>query len=207
LCPITEEVAGADVPDDVIKDGPVRAIIRNGRVLGYGAMLSWSTGLQIPAFLLNNAVLQISLDFSPEASGATFYNEGVPSGVMVDGIPDSVPSSPASSWVQLSSDEGTIVQVADLSRLSGEISNYYEDDSTIDPEDTGDMMRYGATGVIIENPGQVVEYIFNIYALEGSQPNRGAEFEARFGEPLETMATLQMTEQDSFAVFLPFVNR
>ena len=208
LCPITEESAGAEVPDDVIKDGPVRAIIRNGRVLGYGEMLSWSTGLQIPAFLLNNAVLQFSLDFSPAATGSTFYSKTVPSGVIVDGVPDSVQASPVSPWVQLSSSDGTIIQVADLTRISGDLTNYYEDDSTLDPDDTGDMMRYGATGVIINNPDTVVEYIFNIYILAGSQPNRGSEFEAKFNKPLKTMTTVQTRPQpETFAVFLPFVER
>ena len=60
-----------NLQDDLIKDGSVRLIVRNGRVLAHGAMASWT----IPVPDTGGASsMRFSVDFSPAASGATYYN-------------------------------------------------------------------------------------------------------------------------------------
>jgi hypothetical protein len=201
LCPITEEIEGVTVLDELIKDGPVRVIVRNGRVLGYQAMVSWMTAVTIPQALYGD--VRFSLDFAPAASGATFYNEAITTGVTVDGAADSVPAQPTSSWIQLSTSDGSMVQVADISQLGGVLSNYYEDDNTFKFADTGDKFRYGEAGIYIADPDPFISYQFNLYFPPGMQPNRGAEFEAYYQQPLQTTATGFVVEQPT--LYLPLV--
>jgi hypothetical protein len=184
-CWYTEDSAG-DVKDDLIRDGPVRAIMRNGRARAYGTMASWT--IPVPIILLTNRI-RFSTDFNSAASGATFYNAVVPDGVTVDGVPDDVPATPPSSWAQLSTSMGTIIQVADNSPIGGNQTNYYVDDATTDTADTGDMQHYADTGISATNPNRSFTYTFAFYFLAGSQPNIGAVYEAYFMQPLLVAAS------------------
>jgi hypothetical protein len=208
VCPIKEESSIIPVPDALIKDGPVRTIVRSGRVLGYASMLSWSATITIPAQLAGD--VRLSLDFAPAAAGSTFYNAAVPAGVTVDGAVDAVPDQPFSPWVQLSTDNGTLIQVADTSQLGSSLANYYSDQATFDITDTGDRLRYGEAGTIIANPPNVFRYDFSIFALADRQPNRGAEYASYFRRPLTT-ATVKIGEEPlpplTESVFLPIVQQ
>jgi hypothetical protein len=185
VCWFTEDNT-PDVEDDVIRDGPVRAILRSGRARAYGTMATWT--VPVPLILFANRV-RFSTDFSSAASGATFYNAVVPDGVTVDGIPDDVPASPPSSWAQLNTSTGTIIQVADNSPIGGNQTNYYLDDATIDTTDTGDMKHYADTGISATNPNRSFTYTFAFYFLAESQPNIGAVYEAYFMQPLLVAAS------------------
>jgi hypothetical protein len=176
----------ADVEDDLIRDGPVRAIMRSGRARAYGAMATWT--FPVPIILFANNI-RFSTDFNSAASGATLYNAAVPDGVMVDGIPDDVPATPPSSWWQLSTSMGTIIQAADNSPIGGTQINYYVDDATIDTADTGDMKHYADTGISAANPNRSFTYSFAFYLLSGSQPNIGDTYEAYFMQPLLVAAS------------------
>jgi hypothetical protein len=202
LCPLTEEVP-VTIADNLVKDGPVRVIVGDGLVLGYGAMISSSAHLTIPQEFYGDA--RLSTDFAAAASGAIFYNAVVPDGVTVDGTPDAVPGQPVSPWTQLSLDQGSLIQVSDLSGLGGTVSNFYEDDSTFDASDTGDKQRYGEAGFFVADPNLVVDYRFNLYFLPGAQPNRGSEFESYFQQPLEVTAIKISGNQAS--IYLPLIIR
>lgn len=201
LCPVTEEDLPIMLPDDLIKDGPVRVIVRNGRVLGYDSMVSWTTGITIPQAFYGD--VRFSLDFDAAATGATLYNATTPGGVTIDGIADTVPAQPVSTWLQYSSNDGTMIQVADLSQPGGLLSNYYEDDNSFNMADTGDQMRYGEAGTYIASPDTFILYQFNLYFISGNQPNLGDEFEMYFQQPLQTNPTLFAIEQPT--IYLPFV--
>jgi hypothetical protein len=180
------ESLSPNLQDDLIKDGPVRLIVRDGRVLAYGAMASWT----IPVPNTGGASsIRFSADFSPAASGATYYNAVVPAGVTVDGITDTVPAEPLSPWWQLSTSYGTLIQVADTTSIGGIQSNYYVDNSEWDWSDTGDHRHYGDTGVYIADPNRSFTYTFSIYFLSGSQPNIGEVYEAYFMHPLLVAAS------------------
>ncbi len=195
------ESLSPNLQDDLIKDGPVRLIVRNGRVLGYGRMASWTVPI---ADTGGASSMRSTVDFSPPASGATYYNAVVPAGVMVDGITDSVAAVPLSPSWQLSTDAGTLIQVADTTSIGGTQSNYYVDNSEWDWRDTGDHLHYGDTGVYIANPNQSFTYTFTIYFLTGSQPNLGETYAAYFSHPLSATAQLHRLEL-SMKVYLPVV--
>jgi hypothetical protein len=193
----------------VVKDGPVRAIIRNGRVQAYGSMISWSNTYTIPTTPIDfTGDIQLSLDFLPAIEGANFYNEAVPAGVVVDGEPDTVPEQPFSPWIQLSTDFGTLIQVVDTTQLSGSSRNFYIDDNSLDLQDTGDRRHYGEAGIYMDDPGAQFVYDFNLYILTGKQQNRGAEFNSYYSEPLavETIqASINVTT--THTIFIPTVQR
>jgi hypothetical protein len=204
LCPLTEETLPVAWPDVLIKDGPVRVILRGGRILAYGTMIKGRTTIFIPKFLAGD--IRFSTDFNAAATGSTFYNAVVPDGVTVDGITDTVPAEPLSPWWQLSTSHGTLIQVTDTSSMGGTQSNYYVDDATLDPSDTGDQRHYGDVGIYVANPERSFTYTFITYFLSGTRPNVGETYAAYFSQPLTATAHLQRL-QLPVNVYLPVVIR
>jgi pimeloyl-ACP methyl ester carboxylesterase len=178
-CPITE--ANMDSADayQIVKDGPIRVLDAQRRIAAYGSMVTWTMSYTAPAGLEGN--VRISTDFAQAATNSTFYNAAVPEGVTVDGVPDNVPDQPISSWWQLSTATGTLIQLSDLASFGGSVDNYYVDDDSFDLSDTGDHRHYGDAGVFIANPGPTVEYKVTLVMLPDTQPNVGATY-ARFVE-------------------------
>jgi hypothetical protein len=201
-CPLTEEDLPITVPTTALRDGDVRIIVRGGRVVGYGSMISWATTL--PLNLVPQGDVHLTLDFSLAASSGKLYNVAAPAGVTVDGVADNVPATPFSPWMQLSTADGTLIQVADRDELGGTLSNFYEDDSTTDPDDTGDQLRYGEIGTIIAAAGRPsqLNYDFSLYALPGNQPNQGAQYNQYYLNPLTVLATRFSDVNETFT-FLP----
>jgi hypothetical protein len=163
-------------------------------------MATWTTPLDLPAYLAGD--IRFSMDFDPVVSGTTYYNAVVPSGVTVDGVPDSVATEPLSPWWQLTTDDGTLVHVSDTDPIGGTAFNHYEDDATIDNSDTGDQRRYGDSGIYVENPNLVFAYTFSVYALPGAQPNVGAAYETFFRLPLSVRTTL-LADTRPHKIYLP----
>lgn len=190
-CPIDEDHLPGDpqIEDDLIEDGPVRVIVRGGKGLAYHSMVRWTRPISGPGWIQPH--VRFSTDFNEQASGATYYNAVVPGGVVVDGEADTVAEEPLSPWFQLSTDNGTLIQVGDTTSMGGKQYNYYEDDSTYDEHDTGDGKRYADTGVFTKNPNQFFTYTFALYSLPGAQPNLGATYAAFFTQPLSARASLQ----------------
>lgn len=199
VCPITEQDMDP-LPDDLIRDGPVRVIARRGQVLAYGAMVRWTLPFTISRFLRGD--VRFSTDFNKAATGATYYNAVVTEGVTVDGITDTVAAKPLSAWWQLATSTGTLIQVVDTSSIGGTPSNYYVDNSAWDGSDTGDRRRYGDTGISIEKPNGVFTYSFAYYMLPGVQPNVGATYAAFFTHPLST-TTLHQGVPRRWELYLP----
>jgi len=203
ICPITEE-EGAELQDDLVKDGPVRVIVRSGRVLAYGTVASWVTVIDIPELLAGD--IRFSTDFSSMVSGAVYYNAAVPMGVTADGIPDAVAEEPLSPWWQLSTAAGTLVYAADTTPIGGTQSNYYVDDATVDASDTGDQRHYGDTGVSIQGPNLEFSYTFALYVLPGVQPNQGETYAAYLAQPL-SVSTQLMRLDLPLKLYLPRIHR
>lgn len=130
----------------------------------------------------------------PAASGmvpALYYDDNTPVGVAIDGSPDSVAAAPANAWKQVSGGQGSLVQVVNVTLGGGTLSNYYEDDASQDPDDTGDQRSYGDAGFRVDNPsGQVSFELFNV-VLGPQQPNVGALYRSYHDQPLQTTATAQ----------------
>jgi hypothetical protein len=189
LPPLTEDLLGP-VPDDLITDGPVRAILRGGKGLAYGSIVQWKIPIPLLVAPYKNAI-RFSTDFSAAASGSTLYSRVVSQGVSVDGAQDVVPATPLSPWWQLSTEYGSLLQVGDSSSIGGEQTNYYLDDLALDPGDTGDGRSYGDVGVRVENPLESFTYAFALYSVPITETNVGEMYYERFSHPLSATTSLQ----------------
>jgi pimeloyl-ACP methyl ester carboxylesterase len=190
---------GVPVP---IKDGPVRVIVQNRGTIGYGSLLQ--TWLREGNRGATSA--RLSTDFNQTASGATFYNATVPTGVTVDGSPDpAVQEEPLSPWWQVSHTSGTLVQVADTAGVGGTQANYYLDDETEDADDTGDQRSYGDTGLMVDGPSSTIEYRTSLYVLPGGLSNVGEMYAAQAANPLRVTALAPSTLTQS--IYLPMLLR
>ena len=203
VCFYNEEVGQFD--DEVIKDGPVRLIARNGRFLAYASMANVS--INIPT-TLNASIMRVSNDFNAAASGSTLYNQVSPAaGVTVDGQPESLPETPFSPWWQLSTSTGTIIQVLDVSPIGGTPSNYYLDSADqTDATDTGDKRHYGDIGFSIASPNETFTFKFALYMLSGRQPNIGSTYASYFSQPLSVTTAVRPLAGDDI-LFLPLITR
>lgn len=174
-------------PIVLIKDGPVRVIVKRSgaTTFGYESLLHTITPIDLSAVPGTITLVRVSTDLASTTGSGTFYNENQPGGVTIDGNPDIVGLTLTKSWRQVSLSSGSLIQVLDLGAIGGTVSHYYKDNSTIDGTDTGDQRSYGDSGVMIANPSsdqfttETAQYI-----LPGSQSNRGNEFYNNFNNPL-----------------------
>lgn len=193
--PYTEEdLTGYPTPN-LMRDGRVRVVasVRFGtteqlQVLGYRSRFEYRIyHLPIPP---GTVTARISFDQSPAASGSTYYDANNVSGVIVDGTPDSLVTTPPSRWFQASGSTGTAVVVIDY--VGADIvSTYYKDDVTIDPTDTGDKMSYGDAGLATARPAATVALTLVIYVLPPNQPRVGGKYQGYAEQPLQAQASQQ----------------
>lgn len=138
-------------------DGPVRAIrsylgansgpFTQRTNIFYEARQDIATNLRVHVI---SGIMDL-YDYSPAASGMTYYNSLLPGGVLVDGNPDSVPTG-AITWEMVTGAQGSLALfvklVTDISGLT--YTSYYSDDSTPSvTQCTGDAFEYGESGVWI----------------------------------------------------------
>ena len=214
--PITEEAMELDEPQPKILDGRVRAIA-GYQDLGQGiltiAYRSQFYDLVTVDFAWSPLPFEwasATADFNQNMIGGIYYDANTPSGVPVDGNPDSVATTPASLWQQISGATGTVVHAADVSPMQGSLATYYKDSATADPTDTGDKKSYGEMGVTVTNPIKYVYLNVTHYILPPNQPNVGARYYSYFTHPLRSQANEQrFSEQPPPAkrVYLPMIIR
>ena len=139
----------------VNKSGPVRALRSyvgaNSGPLTQREHVFYEGRQDIRTFLRVHAISGIMdfFDYSPEASGMTYYNDLNTSGVTIDGDPDSVAVG-AIQWEMVSGSQGSLVIVGSLSTNIAGLSptSYYLDDSAPEvTQCTGDAFAYGSSGV------------------------------------------------------------
>jgi hypothetical protein len=151
--------------------------------------------------------LRFSFDLlDPVVSGmdpAVYYDSNSGSGLDIDGVPDSVPTTPVNDFIQVSGNQGSTVQVIDVSVGSGTVENYYKDDSAVDPDDTGDQQSFADAGVNIDSPTGLTTFRFQEFILPPSQPNVGSTYQEYYENPL----LLGFEVQTFQTVYLPVVLR
>jgi hypothetical protein len=165
----------------------------------YGLDLVLNLGdLELPPLCQQVVIneLRLSNDWlDPAVTGmapATYYDSNTPDGVPIDGQADSVPSTPHTTWLQVSGGQGSTVQVADITLGGGSLSNYYKDDLTVDPEDTGeDGQSFGDAGFLMKAPAGQATVALLMFILEPGQPNVGATYQDYYGQPLQVTVTAQ----------------
>jgi hypothetical protein len=211
--PYTEETLELADPQPKILDGRVRAIA-GYQELGQGILtiayrsqfydrvtidFSWSP--------LPFEWARATADFNQNIAGGIYYDANTPAGVLVDGQPDEVATTPASLWQQISSATGTVLHAADVSGMQGTVTTYYKDSATADPTDTGDQVSYGEMGVTVTNPIKYVSLKVTHYILPPNQPDVGAAYYAYFTHPLQSQANRQSSPASLKHIFLPLILR
>jgi hypothetical protein len=215
---LTEEdmVGQAVFSPDV--DGPVRVGGGDAQATQwfYHALYSSAAALNLgdiepPPFCDSIDVnwLRVSTDWlDPQATGmapATYYDSNMTSGVPIDGSPDDVPATPLVAWDQVSGALGSTVQIVDVATSAGTLLNYYKDDDTLDPQDSGqDQQSFGDGGVLLETPSGQVTINSLTFVLGPDQPNVGAIYREYYDRPLEAVTTVQLQR---FSIYLPLVAR
>lgn len=116
---------------------------------------------------------------------------------------DSPTGSPINLWTQISGADGSTVQVIDVSVGGGTVENYYKDDSSVDPTDTGDQQSFADAGIRINNPSGTASLRFLEFILGPDQPNVGSSYRNLYENPLE----MTVQEQTLQNVYLPVVLR
>ncbi len=213
-----EDLAGAlDYTPDI--DGPVRVGggSTDGSSWAYHSLYRSYFTMNIsdltpppPCTALAINQIRLSSDWlDPATTGmapATYYDNNGGAGVAIDGSPDSVPPTPVTTWKQVSGGQGSIVQVVDVAIGGGQLANYYEDDQTIDPEDTGDGRAFGDAGFVVNNPaGQISAETLHFF-LDPAQPNLGSTYQSYYANPLEFVAAAQ-SYGPRYYVYIPLLLR
>jgi hypothetical protein len=213
-----EDLAGyADYTPDI--DGPVRA--GGGSVDGsswayhslYQSRFTISMDDLTPPPGCNPLTInqvRLSSDWlDPTSSGmapAIYYDDNTGAGIAIDGVPDSVPATPVSTWKQVSGGQGSIVQVGDVTIGGGQLTNYYKDDQAVDPDDTGDGRSFGDAGFVVDDPAGQVSAETLTFFLDADQPNLGLTYRGYYENPLEVVVTAQ-GYGPTYYVYLPLVAR
>jgi len=205
---ITEDRLEIPLPT-LRRDGRIRAVvvIADDQVeilsfVGYRSLFRYAIDIDLSEIPLPLSLVRLSADLNEAAVGSIYYGANTSAGVTIDGVPDNVPTTPVSDWVQASGSSGTFIQVADWTGTGGTASTYYKDDATIDPADTGDKKSYGDAGIRLDNPSKHLQVAISTYVLPPNQPNVGARYCSYIKQPLETRATAQHYTPPRF-VYLP----
>jgi hypothetical protein len=139
----------------VNKSGPVRAIRSyvgaNSGPLTQRDHFFYERRQDIHTFLRVHSISGIMdfFDYSPDATGMTYYNDLNTAGVTVDGNPDSVALG-AIHWEMVTGAQGSLFMASLVSTNIAGLTptSYYLDDSTPGvTQCTGDAFAYGSSGV------------------------------------------------------------
>ena len=139
----------------VNKSGPVRALRSyvgaNSGPLTQRENVFYDRRQDIRTFLRVHAIggMMDFFDYSPAASGMTYYNDLNLSGVTIDGSPDGVVTGPF-QWELVTGTQGSLVIAGSVSTNMDPFTptSYYLDDSTPPvTQCTGDASAYGSSGL------------------------------------------------------------
>jgi hypothetical protein len=190
-------------PPVLTRAGHVRVVLNGGGILAYRAFYSNHIVVDVTSVPDTLQWGRFSADMSPAASGSQYYDSNVSAGVTIDGVPDSMPTTPATDWSQVSGSTGSIVRLMDYSSAGGTPTTYYLDNLTIDPNDTGDQRSYGDAGVRVDGPNRQFTFWSGNYILPANQPNVGGTYRDYARNPLQ----VQATETQPFTSYLPLILR
>jgi hypothetical protein len=129
-------------------------------------------------------------------SPMTYYDNNKPSGVVINGVSDSVPKTPVNTWSQASGNLGSLVRVTDIDIFDATIENYYLDTTSDPGDDTGDFQSFGDSGYNVKFRPEAIEYgqldVFSLeFILPPNQPNIGGTYVNYKQNPLQVILTSQ----------------
>jgi hypothetical protein len=189
--------------------GPVRGVANGGdfNISIYGARLDSAVSFDTSISPFAVESVRNSLDLNdPTVTGVTNYFNSNGVSVPIDGVNDVVGASPRVDWFQASgASGGMVVAFPTVNAGGGTVTNYYKDDSAIDPGDTGDQQSYADSGLFISNPGGVIDFSLVTFILPpNSTTSVGDDYFDRISSPLTTTTTTQVFEEE-FNVYMPVV--
>jgi hypothetical protein len=196
--------------------GPVRAIggDTSRNFAFYGARADTSLELDLSTVVSGGITIRvdytrISFDLNePSASGLgpVTYRDSNGTAAAIDGNQDYVAPSPLATWSEIAGTTGGWVSTQAISLANGTASNYYRDDATVNPNDTGDGRSYGDNGTTIVNPDGLVAITQRLYFLPPTAGNVGATYVSWAANPLvpSVSSGLYMAPPTDF-VYLPTV--
>jgi len=152
-------------------------------------------GIDIPDLGILGKVskARISIDLNQHAGGMKFLNQTNRTGVTVDGVADNnlnkmLLPAPELNWFMVTGVQGTMLVLAQVPQIGETRLLYYNDDSTPNPEDSGDQLAYGdflyeitqQTGSIKGKfDFEIITYYFE--PVTGDPAVRGDQFKAWHG--------------------------
>ena len=144
----------------VNKSGPVRAIRSyigaNSGPLTEREHIFYAQRQDIRTYLRVHRISSVMdfFDYSPAASGMTYYNDlNTGGGVAIDGVPETPVAGPI-AWQMVTGVQGTVVQAASfVTNIPGFAHTSYYLDNAANPvtQCTGDGFAYGSSGAYV-NP-------------------------------------------------------
>ncbi len=191
----------------VNKSGPVRAIRSyvgaNSGPLTEREQIFYAQRQDIRTYLRVHAIASITdfFDYSPAASGMTYYNDLNTGGVTIDGVPET-PLAGAIVWQMVTGAQGTVVQAGVISTNIANFAytSYYLDKSGPLPlvgsetQCTGDAFAYGSSGTYVSgipctDPGTSCTNFMNTtntmyYEAPGTSVATAQALNARANTPL-----------------------
>jgi phage terminase large subunit-like protein len=161
--------------------------------------------IEIPGGLVQITYQRTSMDWNERVVGMVYYDANNPAGVTVDGITDTIITTPSTRWTQVTSVTGTVVNVSQIpADLGGTQSTYYKDDADFDAGDTGDHRSYGDAGLQVYDPNPGTYTVLgHTYFLTGVAANVGSTYASYYDNPIHvSVATFTPPTQ---YIYLPFV--
>jgi hypothetical protein len=203
-----ESLGGLGVlpPVEPVVVGPVRVVLSpTGGSFAYPARAA-VTALDIPAEipLIPGLEFRISLDLSPESSGAAYSDAYSLREHTVDGTPDGVQQLLLAPWRQVRFGDRRLVLLATGEPTPLLVRNYYKDDSTVDPADTGDHMSFGDTGVAASSLAELaaVGFLGEMVMLGPEESTSAPELAEQLANPL-----VVLVRANRAALYLPRAHR
>lgn len=138
--------------------------------------------------------IRTSIDFNPPADSGMdtlCLSNGLT--LPIDGVPDGVAAEPPITWFQASGDPGALVMTVPVLEVGdGVVTTYHKDDAAFDALDTGDNQSFGDTGVRIDNPATIINFLLSAYILpSGASACSGGDYLERVQNPVEVVAAEQ----------------
>jgi hypothetical protein len=193
-------------PLEPIIQGPIRLIMDpTGNAVAYAARASLfgiELGQEIPP--IPGLEFRVSLDLSPNASGATYRDAFSLRDITIDGAPDTVQQLLLPRWREIAFEEGRLVTLATGEPTPLLVRNYYKDDAAPDTLDTGDQMSYGDSGVSASSFGELaaVGFLGQMVAVSPEDPLTAANLAEQLANPLQIEVALS-----SRAIYLPWLHQ
>ena len=174
-------------------------------LFAYPSLAVQFTPIEIPGGIIQITYHCASMDWNERAMGMVYYDANNPDGMAVDGITDTIVTTPPTRWTLVTGITGTMVSVSQIpAGLGGTQSTYHRDDSRPDAGDTGDHCSYGEAGLQVDNPNPgVYTMLGQTYFLTEATSNVGHTYVDYYDYPIQ-VSVAPFTPPKQY-IYLPLV--